>query len=338
MNTLFTSKSLRLAGMSLLASIPLAQAQTLIDVSFPDGTGTNPLFLEIDNEVGEDNVWIQDSGVLSSSLTINSTIAAASNLLVDFTALGSDSLTLDIDVESLDGSIIANGIFIGFQRRVNDGERGDLWNNLPISFGLVIPGSNSVLNGTRSVGIGGNAGSGRYIASDFGTASLASLEDGFSLRLVVSSAGWEVEITGLEVSTVTPITGGSGSWGADGANPFADFPNDMRVGASYQTTSDGGDLTLSNVTLVQGPATQPLLEISSIEVDLEGDNPGSTLTWASVPGVEYSIDYSTDLVDWFEITDGEFSNGSSLTFTHELLPNFADLVEAPRLFYRIRLD
>ena len=94
---------------------------TLIDVSFPDGTGTNPTFLEIDNGVGASNTWTQATGVLASSASNNSSIGAASDLTVDFSTLGGDSLVLRASIASFTGTPIANGIFVGFQRRINGG-------------------------------------------------------------------------------------------------------------------------------------------------------------------------------------------------------------------------
>lgn len=42
---------------SLFATGLCHGSTTLIDASFPEGTGTNPTFLEIDNRVGS-NSWI----------------------------------------------------------------------------------------------------------------------------------------------------------------------------------------------------------------------------------------------------------------------------------------
>ncbi|MFT4550530.1 MAG: hypothetical protein ACI8XO_000507 [Verrucomicrobiales bacterium] len=327
-----------LAGLCFLASISFAQAQTLINASFPDGTGTNATFLEIDNGVGDGmNSWTQETGVLFSTTANNSTAGAASEATIDFTALGSESLTLSVDVASVSGGLIANGIFVGFQRRVNEGTGADLWNNLPVSFGLVIPGSTTVGNGVRVIGVGGNAGSGRYQGSNYGVASLASIQDGFSMLLTVSSDGWEMTFTGLEDDAATAITGGSGTWGIDGINTWADFPNDMRVGASYQTPAAGGDFSLSKINLVAGSGG-PLFQILSVERDENPEDPGATITWASVAGIAYSIDFSIDLKSWPEITDGKPSDGDTTTFTHKFLPLYPELENAPRVYYRIRLN
>ena len=328
----------RLAGYLLLSSITLSQAQTLIDVSFPEGTGTNPTFLEIDNGVG-DNVWTQETGVLLSATSNNSTAGAASDTTIDFTTLGTDSLTLSMEVASVSGGIIANGIFMGFQRRINDGVGSDLWNNLPVSFGLVMPGSAAVANGVRVVGIGGNAGTGRYQGSNYGVATLASIQDGFGMVLVVNSAGWELTLTGLEDLDANSITGGSGAWEVDGINSWSGFLNDMRVGASYQTPAAGGELTFSSINLTSGLAGggSPL-EILYLVREQNIEDPGVTVTWASVPGSDYSIDYSTDLENWPEVTDSVTADGETASFTHSFLPSNPELQNAPKVFYRIRVN
>lgn len=245
---------------SLLAAGISHGAGTLIDVSFPDGTGTNPTFLEIDNGLGGGtSSWTQSTGVLFSNTTNNSSVGAASDTTIDFAALGSDRLTLRVDVASRTGSNVANGMFIGFQQRNNGGVGADLWNNNPPSFGLLIPGDASGGLVFNRVSVGGNAGSGRYqVAPGYGVATAASIADGFSMTLNVDSTGWNLALTGLEDASATAITGGSGTWGVDGINNWSDFNNEMRVGFSYQTNAAGGDLNLSRITLTQIPEPSAL--------------------------------------------------------------------------------
>ena len=246
----------RLALLTTLLPTSLCHGATLIDATFPGGTGTNPTFLEMDNAVGA-NSWTQATGVLSSSNANNSSIGAASSTTVDFSAIGSDSLVLTANVASVSGTLVANGMFVGFQRRINGGTGPDLWNNLSTSFGMVIPGSATVANGTRAVGAGGNAGSGRYQASNYGVATLASIQDGFDITLTVDSDGWNLAITGLETAGAVAITGGSGTWGTEGINAWEAFNTDMRAGASFQTTAGAGDMTFSQITLPQNAVAEP---------------------------------------------------------------------------------
>lgn len=248
---------IRLIFSTTVLCAGFSHAVTIIDANFPDGTGTNPLFLEIDNAVGS-NTWTQGTGVLGSSTANNSSIGAASDTTIDFATLGSDRLILTMSVASVTGTIQANGIFLGFQRRNNNGTGSDLWNNLGTAFGVVIPGASSVLGGVRNVGIGGNAGSGRYQTTTEGVATVESLQDGFDITITIDSSGWDVAIAGLETAAgLNDITGGSGVWGAGGVNAFADFDSDLRVGGSYQTTAAAGDLTFSSITLEQVSVPEP---------------------------------------------------------------------------------
>ena len=245
----------RILVLSLLATGVSLGAGTLIDVSFPDGTGTNAGFSEIDNGLGGGtSTWTQATGVVFSNTANNSAVGAASDTTIDFTALGSDSLILTVDVASRTGTNVANGMFIGFQQRNNGGVGGDLWNNNDPSFGLLIPGTASgglVLN---RVSVGGNGGGGRYqVAPGWGTATPASISDGFSLTMTLDSAGWDISLTGLEDAGASPITGGAGTWGAGGINDWATFNDEMRVGFSYQTTGAGGELTFQRIHLTQTP-------------------------------------------------------------------------------------
>lgn len=245
---------------SLLAAGLASGSTTLLDVNFPDGTGTNPNFLEIDNGVGA-NTWTQSTGVLATSTSNNSAVGAASDSTITFSGLGSDSLVLNVNVSSVTGTTIANGMFIGFQRRDNDGTGADLWNNLPTAFGLVLPGSASVGLGTRVVAVGGNNldAPGRYqFGPGYGVATLASIQDGFSMTLTINMAGWDLGITGLEDAGATAITGGSGVWSVGGISDWADFSDDMRVGASYQTNGGAGDMNISSINLTQVPEPSAL--------------------------------------------------------------------------------
>jgi hypothetical protein len=153
-------------------------------------------------------------------------------------------------------------MFIGFQQRNNGGTGADLWNNNPPSFGLLIPGNGSGGLVLDRVSVGGNAGGGRYqVAPGYGTASAASIVDGFTVSLTVDSSGWDLALTGLEDAGGNAITGESGTWGVDGINTWAGFNDAMRVGVSYQTTATGGTLNLARITLIRN---------STLDTDMDG--------------------------------------------------------------------
>ncbi len=304
-------------------------AQTIIDVNFPDGTGTNPTFLEIDNGLGGGTgTWTQSTGVLFSTTANNSTTGAASDTNIDFTALGpDDALVLNVEVSARTGTNIANGMFIGFQQRNAGGVGADLWNNNPPSFGLVIPGNASGGLIFNRVSVGGSKPSapGRYqVAPGYGVATGASMADGFSMTLTVGSAGWDLVLSGLEDAAGTAITGGSGDWGVDGVNEWAEFNDEMRAGFSYQTNASGGDLSIASVSLTgDAPLSDPLgLDVQNVNGQLE-------FSWVSSPGKRYNLRSVTDPSssapkDW-PIYDGQTDIRATPDINSLTVPLSADL-------------
>ena len=62
------------------------------------------------------------------------------------------------------------------------------------------------------------------------------------------------------------------------------------------------------------------------------DDPNSTdITWNSLSGKIYGVDYSTDMVEWEELDDGIEGEQEQTTFTHE------DAPQGKKAFYRVRL-
>ena len=62
------------------------------------------------------------------------------------------------------------------------------------------------------------------------------------------------------------------------------------------------------------------------------DAPNSTdITWNSLSGKIYGVDYSTDMVEWEELDDGIEGEQEQTTFTHE------DAPQGKKAFYRVRL-
>ncbi|MGJ8655565.1 MAG: PEP-CTERM sorting domain-containing protein [Akkermansiaceae bacterium] len=239
---------------------------TLIDVNFPGGTGINPTFTEIDNEVG-DNSWTQATGVLATSTDNNSAVGAVSASTVDFTSLGTDSLVLQISISGATyTNLSANGMFLGFQDlNDSDGSIGLFNNSAQQAVGVYLPGGSGGLT-QRAVGLGGNHGSGRYLATNFGVATVASLLDGFDITLTINSTGWEMGVIGMLDAGGSAITGGSGAW-ADSDFDFSEFTSTMHVATSIQTpNNDDGGMTLSSITLTQvpEPSSLGLLGVASL--------------------------------------------------------------------------
>ena len=89
--------------------------------------------------------------------------------------------------------------------------------------------------------------------------------------------------------------------------------------------------------IVGGAPEKKPLEITSIELDREGEDPTYTVTWSSVPDREYALFFSTDLEVWEEVSDSILSGGESTSYPHKLQPFNSDLITAPTLFYQITL-
>ena len=71
------------------------------------------------------------------------------------------------------------------------------------------------------------------------------------------------------------------------------------------------------------------LEITELVYNQAG--PGATVTWNTVSGRFYSLDYSTDLENWFEIIEEEEADGDTMTYTDSATPG-----TSTKLFYRVR--
>ncbi|MDB0068615.1 hypothetical protein N9E90_04375, partial [Akkermansiaceae bacterium] len=241
-----------LIGSALTTSI---HAQTtFIDSSF-DGVAndTNGAFEILSNTQanGSGASWDQVTGLVNRGTTNASTAGAVSATTVDIPTLGASApIILTVDFESTTGALRANGIFVGFQEAPGGANAGvNLWNNADPAFGVVIDGSSRL--GAYVVAPGGNSSTGAFQDSPaFGTTTLASFNDGFTVTLSVDPAGWEITLTGLKTSGAAPITGGSGTW-ADVAFDFSDFTSGMRVAFTTQGNG-GGSLDLASVTVVSG--------------------------------------------------------------------------------------
>ena len=71
------------------------------------------------------------------------------------------------------------------------------------------------------------------------------------------------------------------------------------------------------------------LEITSLVYDAA--TPRATVTWSTVPGRKYSLDYSRDLFTWIELLEEEEATGETYTFVDSDLEG-----GSPKIFYRVR--
>ncbi|MEP4077266.1 sulfatase-like hydrolase/transferase [Haloferula sp.] len=262
-----------LCALSAVLSCTASAQTTLIDSSF-DGSANdiNGTFSIISNTQanGSGASWNQATGFVNRGTTNASTAGAVSTTTIDIPSLGSAPVILTVDYESASGFLGANGLFVGFQEADGGANAGgELWNNLAPSFGLVIDGGNRL--GTYVVAPGGRSGTGAFQDSPaFGTTTLASLTDGFTVTLAVDASGWEFTLTGLQTAAAAAISGGSGTW-ADLAFDFSDFTSGMRVAFTTQGNG-GGSLDLASVTVTADGDTDMDGMPDSYE-DANGTNP-----------------------------------------------------------------
>ena len=108
----------------------------------------------------------------------------------------------------------------------------------------------------------------------------------------------------------------------------------------FSSTADGtlprGAMNFMQIFVGGAPTKNPL-EITSIDLDREGEDPTYTVTCSSVPDREYALFFSTDLETWEEASDGILSGGESTSYPHKLLPFHSELITAPTLFYQVSL-
>ncbi|YCM42852.1 sulfatase-like hydrolase/transferase [Verrucomicrobiaceae bacterium 227] len=108
----------------------------------------------------------------------------------------------------------------------------------------------------------------------------------------------------------------------------------------YTSSDDGsrprGAMNFMEIFVGGAVAGMPL-EITSIDLVRDGADPTYTVTWNSVEGGDYALSFSTDLEVWEEVSDNIPSGGVTTSFAHQLKPNFSELIDAPKLFYRVEL-
>jgi arylsulfatase A len=247
----------------ILASLLLAGSgtgqTTLINATF-DGVSndTNPGFQIISNTQanGSGASWNQVTGLVNRGTATSSTAGAVSTTTIDIPSIDGDgTIVLTVNVESASGSLAANGMFIGFQQADGGPDAGgELWNNASPSFGLVIDGGNRL--GQYTVAPGGNTSTvGFQDSPAFGITTSASINDGFTVTLTVSSAGWQFALTGLQDSGGAAISGGSGTW-SDVPFAFSNFTSGMRAAFTTQGNG-GGSLDLASVLVVGNTDAEP---------------------------------------------------------------------------------
>ncbi|MDF1713807.1 MAG: hypothetical protein P1U90_16340 [Akkermansiaceae bacterium] len=117
-----------------------------------------------------------------------------------------------------------------------------------------------------------------------------------------------------------------------GGHPLG-FGADFFTGLLFEPRVTLGALAPTEL-LYGGSPTE--LKITNFSYNPTPEAPGISLTWTSASGINYQIEYSADLQSWSKALDAVGADGQETTTgTHEFLPDFAELVDATKLFYRV---
>ena len=241
-----------LSAAILLPTLCLAQLVE-IDATFDNSANdTNGTFQLLSNAPADTSgaSWDNDLGRVNRGTAANSTAGAVSTHTIDLTSLSNRTLVLEFDVESRNGNHTANGMFFGLQNAPGGSNLGNnLWNNQGPALGLIIAAGKQAAN--LSVNLGGNINptpgvdAGYADPPSLGTATLASINNGFHFALSITTNDWALTIDGIETSGGTPIIGGSGTW-MNSTFSFSDFTAAMRVGFTFQG-NNGGTLDMASI-------------------------------------------------------------------------------------------
>lgn len=343
------AKSSLLAAASILATSMGSNAGVIIDDHFDDAivTGWKSLgnSLLADHNITEEGSALT-SEVIGTEANLNSNRGIISE--TSFNPLAdAGRFTMTFEIVSQDGGEPgANGLFLGLT------SSNDTFFRLDgvFSFGLVFYGLSTRTESQggvsliiNDIGSGGPAANGLILDANPDSIDLTSFQDGCVATITADSTGWAFSVDGVNDFAGDPITiSKSGTW-ADAGTDFDTVFNGAPawfVLASNQGLPpiDTHTVVYDRIALTAGASSGSNLEITAIIPSLSGDEPTVTLGWNSIAGTDYAVDFSTDLTtdSWQEITDSLTADGENTEFIHELLPDFADLAAAGKVFYRIR--
>ena len=115
---------------------------------------------------------------------------------------------------------------------------------------------------------------------------------------------------------------------AVGAHPLG-FAGDFITGLIFEPRVSLGALTPEDLLFRSLPPIE--LEITEFS-RIDG---GNRLTFSSEVGLNYIVEYSMDLLNWFPAGPSNISEGESSVFVHNFSPGFESLATAPQVFYRV---
>ncbi|MGI9239424.1 MAG: hypothetical protein ACR2RV_01405 [Verrucomicrobiales bacterium] len=337
--------SLAVSGMVSLTLISMAGAQVIIDDDFDAA--------EVDGWIGQGNIRAfseqslsQAESVLTSEVVAtetNTNRGIVSESSFEPSATGGFSLTFAVD--NVGGQPGANGYFIGLVRDNDQFFRDATTKN----FGLAFFGQDARTGSLGGFGLiyGDNNAT---ASSDFqlansdaeGDVDINSFLDGFTATVSVGPDGWAYEITGLMDAVLTEkVFMGAGTWADAGTDFETLFPAGdawFVMGSLQVVAATTYSIGFDRITLAggSGGGGSSVFQILSVAYDGDEVDPTATLTWTSLPNRSYSVDVSTDLGGWSEITDGVESGGETTEFAHRFMEAYPELIGAPRVHYRVR--
>ncbi|MGJ8695367.1 MAG: LamG-like jellyroll fold domain-containing protein [Verrucomicrobiaceae bacterium] len=218
----------------------------------------------------------------------------------------------------------------GFFEQGGPGINDDAWHSMvavyahPASMSLYVDG---VFVGTRT------SDSGDFVTPDrFAIGALdrtdASVVDAFD-GSVDDVSFWRGLLSDRDVAALHGGASGLGLNASDMAAILTGFENQETVNAAGLNWGPAAGLVgvvgETNGTLTDTPSI--VLDDSGngmvgsstsgiLITDITRNATGTTLTWNSVPGATYIVQFSTDLIDWGdEVDDGVSSGGATTTFT-----------------------
>ena len=333
------------ACLACLLPISMIDAQTIIDDDFDAaevsdwiGTGNTRTFSEHNITQAESVIT---SEVIATQSNTNRSITSETSF--EPSAAGGFSITFVVD--NIGGQPGANGYFMGIVRDNDLFFRDATTKNFGLAFFGQDPRTGSV--GGFGLIYGDNNGS---APSDFllansdeqGDVDINSFSDGFTATIHVDPTGWSYEITGLsDAAASEKVFTDNGTWeeaGTDFATLFPESDTWFAIASLQVVAATTYTHSYDRITLVGGSNAGggSGLQILSIEIDDQEVDPSATISWTSGANETYSLDYSTDLINWPEVEDSILSGGNTSEFALHFLPNYPELVGAPRVFFRIR--
>lgn len=115
-----------------------------------------------------------------------------------------------------------------------------------------------------------------------------------------------------------------------GAHPLG-FGGDFFNGLIFEPRVSLAALAPEELLYQSAPSGGPEI------INFEPGDGVNQLTWTSLPGRTYLVEFSLNLEDWLSAAT-PMAEGETTTFDHVFVPEFEELVDAPAAYYRVTLQ